>query len=102
MNCINLISVKLPQKLYGIEHMTSTFENCKNLEYVDLSQFEGNEDLLDMDKMFKNCHKLKNVTFPRIEAEQLISANKQQMDWKFDWDLWDKNKEEEDDDEDEN
>ena len=38
----------------------------------------------------------------KIMFKQLISANKQQMDWKFDWDLWDKNKEEEDDDEDEN
>ena len=34
----------------------------------------------------------------KIMFKQLISANKQQMDWKFDWDLWDKNKEEEDDD----
>ena len=38
----------------------------------------------------------------KIMFKQLISANKQQMDWKFDWDVWDKNKEEEDDDEDEN
>ena len=38
----------------------------------------------------------------KIMFKQLISANKQQMDWKFDWDHWDKNKEEEDDDEDEN
>ena len=38
----------------------------------------------------------------KIMFKQLITANKQQMDWKFDWDLWDKNKEEEDDDEDEN
>ena len=38
----------------------------------------------------------------KIMFKKLISANKQQMDWKFDWDLWDKNKEEEDDDEDEN
>ena len=38
----------------------------------------------------------------KIMFKQLVSANKQQMDWKFDWDLWDKNKEEEDDDEDEN
>ena len=30
----------------------------------------------------------------KIMFKQLISANKQQMDWKFDWDLWDKNKEE--------
>ena len=34
----------------------------------------------------------------KIMFKQLISANKQQMDWKFDWDLWDKNQEEEDDD----
>ena len=38
----------------------------------------------------------------KIMFKQLIIANKQQMDWKFDWDLWDKNQEEEDDDEDEN
>ena len=38
----------------------------------------------------------------KIMFKQLMNANKQQMDWKFDWDLWDKNKEEEDDDEDEN
>ena len=36
----------------------------------------------------------------KIMFKQLIIANKQQMDWKFDWDLWDKNQEEEDDDED--
>ena len=34
----------------------------------------------------------------KIMFKQLIIANKQQMDWKFDWDLWDKNQEEEDDD----
>ena len=28
----------------------------------------------------------------KIMFKQLISANKQQMDWKFDWDLWDTNK----------
>ena len=36
----------------------------------------------------------------KIMFTQLIIADKQQMDWKFDWDLWDKNQEEEDDDED--
>ena len=28
----------------------------------------------------------------KIMFKQLISANKQQMDWRFDWDLWDTNK----------
>ena len=28
----------------------------------------------------------------KIMFKQLINANKQQMDWKFDWDIWDKNK----------
>ena len=28
----------------------------------------------------------------KIMFKQLISANKQQMDWRFDWDLWDNNK----------
>jgi len=37
----------------------------------------------------------------KIMFQQLILTCGQQMDWKFDWDLWDKNKEE-DDDEDEN
>ena len=48
---------------------------------------------------FEETPDYKNI---KIMFKQLISANKQQMDWKFDWDLWDKNKEEEDDDEDEN
>ena len=26
----------------------------------------------------------------KIMFKQLINANKQQMDWKFDWDSWDK------------
>ena len=56
------------------------------LKYARKLDFEEKPDYKNIKYMFK----------------QLISANKQQMDWKFDWDLWDKNKEEEDDDEDEN
>ena len=67
---------------------------CANLpeEFPTLLQYARKLD-------FEEKPDYKNI---KIMFKQLINANKQQMDWKFDWDLWDKNKEEEDDDEDEN
>ena len=69
-----------PEKL--CEGLSGEFVNL--LKYARELEFEERPDYKNIKIMFK----------------QLISANKQQMDWKFDWDLWDKNQEEEDDDED--
>ena len=74
MDCINIKSIKLPPNLYGVVHMESAFQNCSKLEYLNLSNFEGNEDILDIANLFAYCSSLKNVTFPHIEADNLEST----------------------------
>jgi len=71
MDCSKLKRIIIPPKLYGISKLNSTFENCYELEYVDLSGFKENEDIVYASKTFKNCKSLNNITFPKIEADNL-------------------------------
>ena len=40
--------------------MNGMFQQCKELEYVDLSYF-NTSNVIDMENMFNECHKLKEI-----------------------------------------
>jgi len=74
LNCKKLKRIIFPPKLYGISYLGSTFENCYELDYIDLSGFDENEDIHETFRTFKNCKNLTSLRFPKIEADQLKNA----------------------------
>ena len=58
-----------------IYSFSSTFENCISLESIDLSVFNGIENLMNVNNMFANCTSLKQIEFPTIKASGLKSTS---------------------------
>ena len=61
-NCFRLKEIKGISNLSSsfLSNMNSTFENCEELEYVDLSNLKTSKGIY-LDKMFKDCYKLKEI-----------------------------------------
>lgn len=74
-DCKNLKRVLLPTHIAGIISLTQTFYNCHNLEYINLTSFQGTKNLQNLDYMLYNCSPLKNIEFPYINAFDLKSTN---------------------------
>ena len=52
-NCLSLTSIDLSSFNIQVERMNSIFEGCENLEYINMSNFDGNS-LMGFNDLFKN------------------------------------------------
>ena len=62
LGCFKLKKIKGIEKFntINVSDMNGMFEECKELEYLDLSNF-NTSNVTDMNGMFKKCHKLKQI-----------------------------------------
>ena len=60
--CIQLKEIKGLNKLEtsNVKNMRCIFQNCKELEYLDLSDFDIS-NVIDMSCMFSGCEKLREI-----------------------------------------
>ena len=61
-NCINLKEIKGLNRLKNknVKNVASMFNNCTNLEYIDLSNFDFS-NVTDISSIFNECYRIKDI-----------------------------------------
>ena len=73
-NCVNLENLILPDNMNNLIKTDNTFENCYNLNSINLNFLQKTSYWITSEGMFKNCSKLKGITIPSVIANTLDST----------------------------